>query len=194
MCIDDPGERAAGPLREMRVGAHRCAGVWQVTAAETVVSTGRGATQSSPVLCRGTACTAAVADQETARLLPATQRPLLEGRRHRSTGQLASLRRSWRPERHRSSTSRRPRSAALVETLCPYEELQQPASCPCNALNSPALCCLGGPRRHTSTQGTGLWACTHLLLHPVQDSVRHPALLRTATDVYYLSVTPCLYI
>ena len=37
-----------------------------------------------------------------------------------------------------------------------------------------------------STQGTGLWACTHLLLHPVQDSVRHPA-LRTATDVYYLS-------
>lgn len=33
--------------------------VWQVLAAETVVSTGRGATQSSPVLCRGTARTAA---------------------------------------------------------------------------------------------------------------------------------------
>ncbi|ESU40355.1 RomA, partial [Giardia duodenalis] len=32
---------------------------WQVMAAETVISTGRGATQSSPVLCRGTACTAA---------------------------------------------------------------------------------------------------------------------------------------
>ena len=43
----------------MRAGAHRCAGVWQVMAAETVISTGRGATQSSPVLCRGTACTAA---------------------------------------------------------------------------------------------------------------------------------------
>ena len=28
---------------------------WQVMAAETVISTGRGATQSSPVLCRGTA-------------------------------------------------------------------------------------------------------------------------------------------
>ena len=44
-----------------------------------------------------------------------------------------------------------------------------------------------------STAAAGLWACTHLLLHPMQDSVRHLA-LRTATDVYYLSVTPCLYI
>ena len=47
------------------------------------------------------------------------------GCRHRGTDQPASLRRSRRPERRRSSTSRRPRSAALVEMLCPYEE-QQP--------------------------------------------------------------------
>ena len=48
-----------------------------------------------------------------------------------------------------------------------------------------------GPGRHTSTQGTGLWACTHLLLRPMQDSVRHPApcINRTLIDVYYLSVT-----
>ena len=79
------------------------------------------------------------------------------------------------------------------ETLCPYEEQQQPVeSCPCDALDSPALCCLEGPGRHTSTQGTGLWACTHLLLRPMQDSARHPApcINHTLIDVYYLSATP----
>ena len=69
----------------------------------------------------------------------------LRGCRHRGTGQPASLRRSRRPERRRSSTSRRPRSAALVRMLCPYEELQPVESCPCDALDSPALCCLEGP-------------------------------------------------
>ena len=98
---------------------------------------------------------AAVADARDAALVlavrrrqaSATQRPLLEGCRHRGTGQPASLRRSRRPERHRSSTSRRPRRAALVVTLCPYDkELQQPVeSCPCDALDSPAPCCLEGP-------------------------------------------------
>ena len=39
------------------------------------------------------------------------------------------------------------------KTPCPYDELQPVESCPCNALNSPALCCLEGPRRHTSTAG-----------------------------------------
>ncbi|ESU41887.1 Ribose 5-phosphate isomerase [Giardia duodenalis] len=42
----------------MHMRRHPSAGAWQVMAAETVISTGRGAIQSSPVLCRGTACTA----------------------------------------------------------------------------------------------------------------------------------------
>ncbi|ESU45159.1 Protein phosphatase PP1 regulatory subunit sds22, partial [Giardia duodenalis] len=61
---------------------------------------------------------------------------------------------------HRGSSKRCP-----GKMLCPYEkELQladgRTAHMIAAALNSSALCCLGGPRRHTSTQGTGLWACT----------------------------------
>ena len=84
---------------------------------------------------------AAVADARDAALVLAVRRRqasatqmalLLRGlpaQRHRS----ASLTEEEpHPERHRSSTSRRPRSAVLVATLCPYEkELQQPVeSCP----------------------------------------------------------------
>ena len=141
----------------------------------------RGRRDSSCSCCRGRPgdCPSAAS----------TQRPLLRGpsaQRHRSASLVEEKPASREaPQQH---TSRHPRSAALARILCPYGEPQQPVeSCPCNALDSPALCCLGGPRRHTSTQGTGLWACTHLLLRPMQDSVRHPALLRTATDVYYPS-------
>lgn len=74
--------------------------------------------------------------------------------------------------------------------LCPYEELQQPGRA-AHVMPSTALRCAvskdrGGTR---ARQGTGLWACTHLLLHPVQDSARHPApcINRTLSDVYYLS-------
>ncbi|ESU43000.1 Short chain dehydrogenase [Giardia duodenalis] len=49
---------------------------------------------------------AAMADQETPRLRPAHRGHCSEGRRHRGTGQPASLGRSRRPERHRSNTHR----------------------------------------------------------------------------------------
>ena len=114
-----------------------------------------------------------------------TQRPLLEGRRHRGTGQPASLRRSRRPERHRSSTSRRPRSAALVEMLHPYEkELQQPVeSCPCDALDNPAPCCLEGPEK----------ACRRALETQAHSTV-HGRAQHSALEAFTRRVTPCLYI
>ena len=59
-----------------------------------------------------------------------TQRPLLRGlpaQRHRSASLVEE---EPHPERHRSSTSWRPRSAALVRILCPCEELQPVESCP----------------------------------------------------------------
>ena len=174
---------------------HPNAGAWQVMAAETILRPrwNRSATQSSPVLCRGTAwgccpsphaesglragrpvcrergagCTVCgrpcgrvcrvlwlqrqglcgKMERQLLLLLPwrprdaalvlavrrrqasATQRPLLEGlpaQRHRSASLVEE---EPHPERHRSSTSRRPRRAALVATLCPYEkELQQPVA------------------------------------------------------------------
>mgnify|MGYP004664797443 CR=1 FL=1 len=69
---------------------------------------------------------AAVADQETARLLPAHRRPLLEGRRHRGTDPPASLRRSRHPERHRCSAYR-----AILEAL-PWSRCCVPMKKSCN--------------------------------------------------------------
>ena len=163
----------------MRAGVRPGAGVWRVVAAEDCPSSqmgSRGAnSETALVLCRGTACTAALlltaegcvlaalcarervigctyvcgrlaADMckvLVAGLCGKTERQLLlllpwltqetpplswlceggrparhkwlycsEGCRHRGTGQPASLRRSRRPERHRSSTYR-----AILEVL-----------------------------------------------------------------------------
>ena len=42
------------------------------------------------------------------------------------------------------------------KTPCPYEELQQPVeSCPCDALSSPALCCLEGSEKACQEPRTG---------------------------------------
>ena len=128
---------------------------------------------------------AAVATKRLPRLRPAHRWPLLEGRRHRGTDRPASLRRSRRPERHRSSTSRRPRSAALVEMLHPYEkELQQPVeSCPCDALDNPAPCCLEGPEK----------ACRGALETQAHSTV-HGRAQHSALEAFTRRVTPCLYI
>lgn len=184
--------------------ASLCRLSWQVMAAETVVSTGRGATQSGPVLCRGTAwhccssphcrvgparwprslcarskgqaalcvrqacsrvCKVLVAaeagsvrkDGGTA-LVPAaglTRRlPVccqhtdghcsegLSAQKHRSASLVEEKPASR--EAPLQCISRHPRSAALVEMLCPYEkELQladgRTAHVIAAALNNPAL-------------------------------------------------------
>ena len=137
---------------------------------------------------RDTLAPAAVATKRLPLSWPAHRGHCSRGCRHRGTGQPASLRRSRRPERHRSSTSRRPRSAALVTMLHPYGEPQQPVeSCPCDALGSPAPCCLGGPRRHTSTAGDRSAGMHAPVAAPDAGLQHHPARLRTATDAYYQS-------
>ena len=121
-----------------------------------------------------------------------TQRPLLEGRRHRGTDPPASLGEAASreaPQQHIAD----PRSAALARRCVPVRSCSSRWRAACDALNSPALHAVSEDRGGTRARRGRSGACTHPLLRPVQDSVRHPA-LRTATDVYYLSVTPCLYI
>ena len=68
---------------------------------------------------RDSSCSCCRADQETARLRPAHRRPLLEGlsaQKHRSASLVEE---EPHPERHRSSTSRHPRSAALAGRCVP---------------------------------------------------------------------------
>ena len=152
----------------------------------------RQGVQGSRQVCaerwKDSSCSCCRGDQETALVLASTQRPLLEGlpaQRHRSASLVEE---EPHPERHRSNTSRRPRSAALVTMLHPYGEPQQPVeSCPCDALGSPAPCCLGGPRRHTSTAGARSAGMHAPVAAPDAGLQHHPALLRTATDAYYQS-------
>ena len=185
--------------------ASLCRLSWQVMAAETVVSTGRGATQSGPVLCRGTACTAALllTAESGLRVGLGPCVPGARGRLHCVCGrgqcsrvckvlvaaEAGSVRKDGgtalvpaagltrrlpvccqhtdghcseglSAQKHRSASlvkekpasreaplqciSRHPRSAALVEMLCPYEkELQladgRTAHVIAAALDSPAL-------------------------------------------------------
>ena len=141
---------------------------WLVMAAETVISTGRGAVQSSLCYAEGLrallpcvpgsewhGCTYVCSRGQCSRackargrsvwdggtllvLLPATQRPLLEGRRHRGTGQPASLRRS-RIQRGTAATHRGSSKCCPGKTLCPYEELQPGRAA--HAMPSTALRC-----------------------------------------------------
>ena len=87
----------------------------------------RQGVQGSRQACAGTegrSCSCCRGDQETALVLASTQRPLLEGlpaQRHRSaslTEEEPASREA--PQQHIAAS----RSAALVEALCPYGELQ----------------------------------------------------------------------
>ena len=104
-----------------------------------------------------------------------TQRPLLEGRRHRGTDPPAPLGEAG-TQRGTAATHRGSSTRCPGEALCPCEELQ-PGRAACDALTALRSAVSedrGGTR---ARQGTGLWTCTHPLLRPVQDSVRHPARL-----------------
>ena len=190
--------------------ASLCRLSWQVMAAETVVSTGRGATQSGPVLCRGTAwhccssphcrvgparwprslcarskgqaalcvrqrpmqqsvqgsrgcrgrvgaerrrdssCSCCRGDQETALVLASATQMATAPRavQHRGTGQPASLRRS-RTQRGTAAVH-----IAVFLAVLPWSRRCVPTrscsrwqNCPCDALDSPAPCCLEGPEK-----------------------------------------------
>ena len=90
----------------------------------------RQSVQGSRQVCaerrRDSSCSCCRGDQETALVLAGDTEATARGlpaQRHRS----ASLTEEEpHPERHRSSTSRRPRRAALVATLCPYDKELQP--------------------------------------------------------------------
>ena len=202
LCIDDQ-ESDAGSLREMRVGVHPGAGVWQVVAAEDCPSSqmgSRSANSEQPCAvqrdcvgllpfssrqraarwppcvpgargrlhvcaagraagCAGLAAGLRGGGGTLLLLLPWRPRdyPCLGQRdtngftalmgavQHKDTGQPASLRRSRRPERHRSSTSRRlealPWSGFCVPMRsnsrwqnCPYDRRRPRQPC--------AACCL----------------------------------------------------
>ena len=141
----------------------------------------RQGVQGSRQVCaerwKDSSCSCCRGDQETALVLASTQRPLLEGlpaQRHRS----ASLAEEEpHPERHRSSAHR-----GVLEAL-PWSRCYIPMGSrssrwraahvmPSAVLRRAVSEDRGGTR---ARQGPGLRACTHLLLHPMQDSstIRH---------------------
>ena len=122
-----------------------------------------------------------------------TQRPLLEGRRHRGTDPPASLGEAGIQRGaaavHIAASSKR----CPGKMLCPYEELQ-PGRAACDALTAlrSAVSEDRGGTRARRGRSAGMHApvaAPGAGLHAPPGALYQPHLI----DVYYLSVTPCLY-
>ena len=140
----------------------------------------RQGVQGSRQVCaerwKDSSCSCCRGDQETARLRPAHRGHCSRGCRHRGTGQPASLRRS-RIQRgtaaaHRAILEVLPWSRCCVPTRSRSSRWRAAHVMPSAVLRRAVSEDRGGTR---ARQGPGLRACTHLLLHPMQDSstIRH---------------------